>query len=226
MLLWMAWCHSFLWLSSISLCVCVCVIFFIHSSLNRQSFLPCSDYYKHRCSVLWGTCIFSSYAFLQTHAPEWDYRIKMQRSLFTKESETHRLLDNKLMVTRGGRLGVGRKIKKEVGINIYTFPWWLRQNRICLQLQETWVWSLGQEDPLEKGLPAHSSILTWRIPWTEEPGGLQSMGLQRVGQDWAVYSPPGSSVHGYSPGKNAGVGCHLCKKNTKNLPHSTCNYAQ
>ena len=41
---------------------------------------------------------------------------------------------------------------------------------------ETWVWSLGQEDPLEKGMATHSSILAWRIPWTEEPGGLQSMG--------------------------------------------------
>ena len=49
---------------------------------------------------------------------------------------------------------------------------------------ETWVRSLGQEDPLEKGKAIHSSILAWRIPWTEEPGKLQSMGLQvsqRVG---------------------------------------------
>ena len=48
---------------------------------------------------------------------------------------------------------------------------------------ETWVPSLAWEDPLEKGTATHSSILTWRIPWTEEPGGLQSMGLQRVGHD-------------------------------------------
>ena len=43
-------------------------------------------------------------------------------------------------------------------------------------MQETWVWSLGWEDPLEKGMATHSSILAQRIPWTEEPGGLQSMG--------------------------------------------------
>ena len=43
-------------------------------------------------------------------------------------------------------------------------------------MQETWVRSLGWEDPLEKGLATHSSILAWRIPWTEEPGGLQSKG--------------------------------------------------
>ena len=46
-----------------------------------------------------------------------------------------------------------------------------------------WVQFLGQEDPLEEKMATHSSILTWRILWTEEPGGLQSMGLQRVEQD-------------------------------------------
>ena len=50
-------------------------------------------------------------------------------------------------------------------------------------VQETQVRSLGQEDPLEKGMTTHSSILPWRIPWTEEPGGLQSMGSQRVGHE-------------------------------------------
>ena len=50
-------------------------------------------------------------------------------------------------------------------------------------MQETWVPSLGQEDPLEKGMATHFSILAWEIPWTEQPGGLQSMGLQRVGHD-------------------------------------------
>ena len=49
--------------------------------------------------------------------------------------------------------------------------------------QETWVLSLGLQDPLEKGMAAHSCILGWRIPWTEEPGGLQSMGSQRVRHD-------------------------------------------
>ena len=48
---------------------------------------------------------------------------------------------------------------------------------------ETWVRTLDWEDPLEKGTAAYSSILTWRIPWTEEPGGLRSVGLQRVGQN-------------------------------------------
>ena len=46
-----------------------------------------------------------------------------------------------------------------------------------------WVQSLGREDPLEEGMPTHSSILVWRTPWTEEPGGLQSMGSQRIGHN-------------------------------------------
>ena len=50
---------------------------------------------------------------------------------------------------------------------------------------ETWVWSLSQEDPLENGMALHSSILAWRTPWTEKPGGLQSMGSQRIRHDWA-----------------------------------------
>ena len=50
-------------------------------------------------------------------------------------------------------------------------------------MQETQIQSLGQEDPLEKGMATHSSIPAWKIPWTEEPGGLQSMGSQRVRYD-------------------------------------------
>jgi len=49
------------------------------------------------------------------------------------------------------------------------------------QMQETWVPSLGQEDPLEEEMATHSSTLAWEIPWKDKPGGLQSMGLQRVG---------------------------------------------
>ena len=52
--------------------------------------------------------------------------------------------------------------------------------------QETWVWSMGWEDPLEKGIATHYSILAWRISGTEDPGGLQSMGSQRAGHIWAT----------------------------------------
>ena len=53
-------------------------------------------------------------------------------------------------------------------------------------MRDTWVWSLDWEDPLEKEMATHSSILAWRIPWTEEPDGLQPMGSQRVGHNWAT----------------------------------------
>ena len=61
---------------------------------------------------------------------------------------------------------------------------WTEWAFLVAEIQESWAWSLGQEDPLEKGMATHSSILVWRIPWTEELGGLQSRGQQRVRYDW------------------------------------------
>ena len=67
------------------------------------------------------------------------------------------------------------------------FPGGSDDKRIYLPaMQATWVQSLDQEDPLEKRMATHSSSLAWRISWTEEPGGLQSMGSQRVRRDWAT----------------------------------------
>ena len=57
---------------------------------------------------------------------------------------------------------------------------------VVQKMQEIQVWSLGHEEPLEEGIATYSSILAWRIPWIEEPGGLQSMGLQRVKHDWTL----------------------------------------
>ena len=57
-------------------------------------------------------------------------------------------------------------------------------------MQEAWLQSVGQEDPLKKGIAIHSSILAWRIPWTEEPGGLWTMGSQRVRHYWMTYKHP------------------------------------
>ena len=69
-------------------------------------------------------------------------------------------------------------------------------------MRETWVWSLGWEDPLEKGKATHSSILAWRSPWTEEPGRLQSMGLQSDMTQWLSFSHKsclsGSSLNVFS----------------------------
>ena len=61
-------------------------------------------------------------------------------------------------------------------------PWWL-SGKESVPMQETWVQYLGWDDLLEKETATHSSILTWEIPWTEEPGRLHSMGSQRVGHD-------------------------------------------
>ena len=61
--------------------------------------------------------------------------------------------------------------------------WLIGKESTCQSLQEMWVPSLGQEDPLEEGMPTYSSILVWEIPRTEEPDGLQSMGLLRVRHD-------------------------------------------
>ena len=66
-------------------------------------------------------------------------------------------------------------------------PWWaslvVPMVKNLPAMLETWVQSLGWEDPLEESMATHSSILAWRIPWIEEPGGLQSMGSQRVGNN-------------------------------------------
>ena len=61
-------------------------------------------------------------------------------------------------------------------------------------MQKTWVQSLSWEDPLEKEMAIHSSTLAWKIPWTEKPGRLQSMGSQRVGHDWVTLTFIGGSV--------------------------------
>ena len=67
------------------------------------------------------------------------------------------------------------------------FPWWVaRTVKNLSAMQETRVWSLGREGPLEKGMATHSSIVAWRIPWTEQPGGLQSMEWQRLRHDQAT----------------------------------------
>ena len=55
--------------------------------------------------------------------------------------------------------------------------------RICLPMQETWILSLGRDDPLEEEMATYSSILAWESPWTEEPGGVQSIVLQKLGHD-------------------------------------------
>ena len=84
---------------------------------------------------------------------------------------------------------------------IFWLPWWLRSKNpptSAGDVQETQVPSLGWEDPLEKEMATHSSILAWRIPWTEEPGGLQSMGSQRVRHNWSDWTHTHTHTPSYS----------------------------
>ena len=71
---------------------------------------------------------------------------------------------------------------------------WAVNNLPEMRETETQVWSLGQEDPLEEGMGTHSSILAWRIPWTEESGGLQSIGLQTARHNWSDLAQQASDV--------------------------------
>ena len=72
----------------------------------------------------------------------------------------------------------------------YLIRWWAslvaQRGKRLPAMQETHIWSLGREDRLEKEMATHSSTLAWKIPWTEKPSGLQSMGSQRVGHDWVT----------------------------------------
>ena len=81
-------------------------------------------------------------------------------------------------------------------VNIHMgFPCgWGGKESAC-NVGEIQVWSLGGEDPLEKGMATNSSILAWRIPWTEEPGGLQSMRSQRVRHEWATHTHTHTHKH-------------------------------
>ena len=101
-------------------------------------------------------------------------------------------------------------------------------------LQETWVQSLGWEDPLGKGMATHCSILAWGIPWTEEPGRLQSMGLLRVRHDWATslslftfmhwsrkWQPTPVFLPGESQGRESLVGCRLWGRTESDTTEAT-----
>ena len=90
--------------------------------------------------------------------------------------------EDKCMDTKGGS-GVGWLGRWNW--HIYTSLVAQRVKRLPA-MQQTWVQSLGWKDPLEKEMETHSSILAWRIPWTEKPGRLQSMGSQRVRHDWVT----------------------------------------
>ena len=89
-------------------------------------------------------------------------------------------------------------------------------------MQETWVWSLGQEDPLEKEMATHSSTLAWKIPWTEKPGRLQSMESQRIRHDWVTSLSLSGVLKSFRYGlKRAGGFGHRTGCGARNLDFKT-----
>ena len=92
---------------------------------------------------------------------------------------------------------VAKKCKSESWVTLSTSLVSQMVNRLST-MREIWVRSLGREDPLEKEMAIHSSTIAWKIPWTEEPGRLQSMGSQRVRHDWAT-----SLLHHFIPARMA-----------------------
>ena len=116
-----------------------------------------------------------------------------------KWENLHTLLSNDPSISSNFSVNISYK-----GNWAYLVAQWLKN---LPAVQETWVLSLGQEDPLEKEVANHSSILAWTIPPREEPGSVQFMGLQRVGHDWATdththkgnYTYPGATCLDESP---------------------------
>ena len=90
-----------------------------------------------------------------------------------------------------GRGGVSRGLARSLKSHLHQVVWvsqvtlGIKNPSAMQEMPEMWVWSLCLEDPLEEEMATHSSILAWKIPWTQEPGGLQSMTSPRVGHNWA-----------------------------------------
>ena len=96
-----------------------------------------------------------------------------------KSENSIKILALKLWLLRGKTVSKGKKDKKTSTLHQANASLVAQMVKNLPSMQETWVQSLGWGDPLEKGMVTHSSTLAWRIPWTEEPGGLQSMVSQR-----------------------------------------------
>ena len=96
------------------------------------------------------------------------------------------------------RVGHNWATEHSTGTYIEGLPWWLSDTRILLPMLETRVWSLGQEDPMEKEMATHSSILAWEIPWIEQPGRLQSTGFQKSWRQFSNQTTATTYIEGVS----------------------------
>ena len=146
-------------------CVCVCVIWNLGASLVAQTVKSLPQYRR----------------------PEFDCGSGRSPGEGNRNPFQYSCLENPM---DGGawQATAHRVTKSQTWLSDFTHSlWWLRWYRICRQCKRPgFEQSLGRENPLDKGVATHSSILSWRIPWTEEPGGLRSMGSHRVWHDRAT----------------------------------------
>ena len=136
--------------------------------------------------MIFNVCLFSSRVFLLLNSIDLNMSMNFWQECYIISSwyqrvndviyiSTREVCNNKLFKLLYVRFVYCKIISSFVVNRIFLVAQTVKN---LLALKETWVWILGWGDPLKKGVATHSSILTWRIPWAEKPGGLQSMGLQ------------------------------------------------
>ena len=130
----------------------------------------------------WRVYVYSERSGHQKTRADWTMGFVGQFPGMPAVCETH------ILITEIARLITGFNQQNQFPLSLSrhlsTASWVAKRVKCLPAMREDWVWSLGWEDPLEKEMATHSSTLAWKIPWTEEPGRLQSMGSQRVGHDW------------------------------------------
>ena len=136
--------------------------------------------------MIFNVCLFFSHVFLLLNSIDLNMSMNFWQECYIISSwyqrvndviyiSTREVCNNKLFKLLYVRFVYCKIISSFVVNRIFLVAQTVKN---LLALKETWVWFLGWGDPLKKGVATHSSILTWRIPWAEKPGGLQSMGLQ------------------------------------------------
>ena len=159
----------------------------IHLSMQFV-LLPCLSYCKQCCNEDWRACILLDHVFLLICAQEWDCNVDMVTLflVFWRTSILFSILAVPIYIL---------SILSPAFIDFGFFWWWPSQMTLAVKnlpasagdIRDT-GWIPGSEDALEEEMATHSSVLAWRIPWTEEPGGLQSIGSQRVRHNWSHLS--------------------------------------
>ena len=130
----------------------------------------CSSVHTPAWSWEWGQALSTEWTNESRTRFPVRKKFSYQKKVWAVETRSHSKVLNKMLSV---------KLPGFTGGSVVKYP------PAVPEMQEMWIRYLGWEDPLEEGMATHSSILAWRIPWAEEPGGLQSMGLQRVEHNWS-----------------------------------------